>query len=543
MWIEAGGPSAVLNFQFLAGRAKPRRWLCFLLLASQALATVDEGRNAPAPASSFFTSPAVHPIAIEIPRRGVTALRREPRKYVPASVRVGGARYDNVAVHLKGATGSFRGIDDKPSLTLDFGRFAPGQSLHGLSKIHLNNSVEDRSFLNERIGTELFLAAGVPAPQATWAMVELNGRRLGLYVLKEGFTAEFLSGHFTSGTGNLYEGSGADVTDSLPRDSGPGPNDGADLKRLASAVTEPDLAKRWARLQEALDLDRFVSFMAAEVMICHRDGYCLARNNYRIYHDPASDRLVFLPHGMDQLFGRADTPIEPHTAGLVATALLETEPGRQRYRERLQFLHTNVFNVADLTAKMDRWAAQIQPVLNRSEARVFRREVSGLKERIANRHRHLAQQLAAPEPKPLRFDGGVATLTNWFAVDEPAGGKLERAAAPDGTPSLAIRAGPSTTASWRSVVRLAPGRYRFEARVRTADVKPLAFGKNRGAGVRVSGTPPPRPYDLVGDRDWTDLEFEFEVASEKDVEVIAELRAAKGQAWFRLDALRLVQLK
>ena len=60
---------------------------------------------------------------------------------------------------------------------------------------------------------------------------------------------------------------------------------------------------RWRRLQQTLDIDRFSTFMAMEVMVCHWDGYCMNQNNYRVFHNLADNRIVFIAHGMDQLFG------------------------------------------------------------------------------------------------------------------------------------------------------------------------------------------------------------------------------------------------
>src|SRR6185369_9004699 len=131
-----------------------------------------------------------------------------------------GVRYDDVAVRLKGSVGSFRPIDDKPSFTLDFARFHPGQKFHGLRRIYLNNSVEDASYCNEQIGSELFRGAGIPTPRVSRAVVALNGRRLGLYVLKEGFTEDFLSCYFKNVGGNLYEpDEGHDINQHLKRGS------------------------------------------------------------------------------------------------------------------------------------------------------------------------------------------------------------------------------------------------------------------------------------------------------------------------------------
>ena len=87
-------------------------------------------------------------------------------------------------------------------------------------------------------------AAGVPAPRVGHAIVELNGSRLGLYDLKEGFAAEFLGLHFAQTDGNLYDsGAGSEITGPLKRSSGNGPADGSDLRRLADAAREPDAVR------------------------------------------------------------------------------------------------------------------------------------------------------------------------------------------------------------------------------------------------------------------------------------------------------------
>src|SRR5262249_53931114 len=109
--------------------------------------------------------------------------RRQERPEVLATVREGDVVYTNVSVHLKGAAGSFRPFDDKPALTLNFSKHAPGQHFHEYTKISLNNSVQDPTFVCEALCRELYVAAGVPAPHADWATVVINGRDLGLYVL------------------------------------------------------------------------------------------------------------------------------------------------------------------------------------------------------------------------------------------------------------------------------------------------------------------------------------------------------------------------
>ena len=507
-----------------------------------ALALFLPAQAVPAPAGSeLFDHDRVWSIRFEIPAAGLESLRRDSRTYVPATLREGTNLLREVGVRLKGRTGSFRGLDDKPAFTINCDQFVPGQRFRGLSKLHLNNSVEDPSCLNEKLGGELFRAAGVPSPRVGHALVELNGRRLGLYVLKEGFAAEFLALYFARTDGALYDpGAGGDIT-TLPRYEGTQAED-APLMRLVAAAQDPDTTNRWRRLSAVLDLDRFVTFMAMEVLSCHRDGYCLARNNYRLYHDPVSDKFVFLPAGMDQLFGRADLPVRPHMAGLVARGVMETSEGRLACRGRMATLLTNVFQVAVLTNRVRQDASRLAAVLPRGEARELQRAAADLCERIRGRVLEAGRQLAAPEQEPLRFENGIAAPGGWRKVAEPAGGRLDHSPAPDGRAALHLLAGPTTSASWRAKVLLTPGRYRFEGLARTAGVKPLPFGRNHGASLGVVGPKTARPQFLVGETGWTKLEVEFELLDrDAEVDLQCALRASAGEAWFAAASLRLVR--
>ena len=89
-------------------------------------------------------------------------------------------------------------------------------------------------------------------------------------------------------------------------------------------------------------------------------------------------------------------------------------------------------------------------------------------------------------------------------------------------------------ASWRSLIYLKPGRYRFEGRVRTDGVV-------GGAGLRISGDP--RNIRLAGQNAWQSLQHEFRVdQSGGDVDLVCECDATAGDVWFELDSLRVRKL-
>lgn len=499
----------------------------------------------------FATNAPLNYFRITITGTNLISLKKNPRVYVRATVRVGDAVYTDVGLHLKGNTlGSFQPVDKKPALTLNFDKFKHGQKFYTLDKIHLNNSAEDDTYLTEFICGELFRAAGVPAPRVTYAVVELNGRDCGLYVLKEGFDKTFLKRHFKDPNGNLYDGGFVnDIDESLKKDSGADPENRTDLEALARAAKEPDLTNRWQQLEKILDLDRFISFLAMEVLTCHWDGYAMNRNNYRIYHDPTKDKLVFLPHGMDVMFTDPLSPLQPYLEGKIARAVLETPEGSRRNGERLATLFTNVFTLKEMTNQINQLQSRIRPVLaavSRKTAREHDEAVEGLRDRIRDRVIHVDRYLNLPEPaSPIYDAAATAKLSGWWTNDPSGTAIMGKVVDSDGRKALHIRAGAGgrCRASWRTQVLLERADYQLEAMVRTVGVISFKDEKGRGAGIRISGSEKPRPNKVVGNSRWKKVVYDFEVNPDtgNEIELVCELLATKGEAWFDLDSIKLIQ--
>ena len=498
----------------------------------------------------FFGSGVVPHLFIEVSGTNLVLIRRNERQDVRATVREGDAIYPEVALHVKGAAGSHRLFDDNPALTLNFDKFWEGHHFHGLDKLHLNNSVQDPTYMTEHLCSTLFREAGVPSPRVAHVRLTLNGRHLGLYVLKEGFDKEFLRRWFRSPNGNLYDGGFLrDITEPLERTSGMGRNTRSDLKALAAAALEPNLDARLAQLERVLDVDRFLSFVALEMMTWHWDGYALKKNNYRVYHDPSTDKMIFLPHGLDQMFWYPNESILPRTErmeGLLARSLLEIPQAKQRYRERVGMLLTNVFKVEALTNRVNELHARLRPVVvaSREDSRGFDNAVRNLRDKIAQRVSHLHRLLGEPAAKPLAFGAdGIAQLRDWHPHTISGNAEL-RKVTDDNRSSLYIRrldAPGTASSSWRSAVVLEQGRYRFEGRVRTVDVVAQPSSRGQGAGLRISQRPRIAPADeLVGSSPWTEMAFEFPVGpGGETVLLICELIARSGQAWFDIASLKL----
>ena len=203
-----------------------------------------------------------------------------------ATVTVDGETHTDVGVRKKGFVGSQS--DTKPALKLRFDKYTDGQSLGGvMERMTLNNSVQDRSMVNTCLSYRVFAAAGSPAPRCNFATVSVNGKELGLYVHVEEIKAPFLSRHFDSAEGNLYEGTVSDFTPTyrgtIEKKTNTDAADWSDIDAVVAALQDPSDAGLEA-LGEIVDLDRFLSFWATEVLVGHWDGYAGDRNNYWITH-------------------------------------------------------------------------------------------------------------------------------------------------------------------------------------------------------------------------------------------------------------------
>ena len=176
-------------------------------------------------------------VALELPPSDWDALRRQTRDWwdvaaadnkacllrpfaspstgSTATVTVDGVRRERVAVRKKGFLGSLN--DERPALKLRFDALVLNQSLHGLKRLTLNNSVQDPTWLRQCLAYRVFEAAGVPVPWCNFAHVTANGRDLGLYVNVESMDRHWVRRHFERDDGELWEGEWSDFDRTVAR--------------------------------------------------------------------------------------------------------------------------------------------------------------------------------------------------------------------------------------------------------------------------------------------------------------------------------------
>lgn len=496
----------------------------------------------PQTASEFFAGTNLVTFRIVLENRASQQLEERAKTYVSGRVDVGDQVFEDVGIRLKGS-GTFQPLYDHPSLAVKFNWHNPRQRFAGLTKLFLENSGQDATRMCKALANGAYSDGGLAAPRITQARVFVNGRDLGSYVVSEAMNKKFLKDHFGNGAGNLYEADFRDLNQMLKQANGP-PGDQADLHALCRAAALTNRTERLQALARVLEIDQFLDYLAIEIILGNWDGYAFHQNNYRIYHNPGSNRMTFLPHDLDNTFFESGMCIVPPRKGLLTAALLDSESARQEFRQRIARLAPKVLDPQHIKQRIQASIARLSEGANTEEADAVHHRGALLEQCARHRLQNIEDQLADRRPPTPRFDSfNVARLSGWIARpdwnDADVLMQME-----EETPCLSIKAqGGYCFGSWRLPVWLPAGRYRVEGAVRASGVAGLPSQTGSGVGVRVIGGR--RGGGIQGDcTPWTPVRHEFVVQPDCEwVELIAELRAFTGTAWFDPQTLRLVRIK
>jgi hypothetical protein len=285
-----------------------------------------------------------------------------PYTYVTADVTVDGERREKVGLRKKGFFGSLD--SEKPSLKIKLDELAANPSLSGLDRLTFNNSKQDPGFVRQCLGYALFAGAEIPAPRCNFARLRLNGEPLGLFVHVESVKKRFLRRHFTDDEGRLFEGTLSDFragwSGTFEIKTNKQDPDRSAIDALAAALEVPD-DELLEALDPLLDVERFLTFWAMEVLIGHWDGYANNTNNFFVYQDPGTGLLEFMPWGIDGTFADQNPfpagegpPRSVYATGLLARRLYQLPETRDRYVARVRELLDTVWDEDALLAEIDR---------------------------------------------------------------------------------------------------------------------------------------------------------------------------------------------
>jgi hypothetical protein len=329
--------------------------------------------------------------------------RPDTYQWFKATATVDGISYGEIDLRKKGLMGSMEPM--KPSMKIKFGKDATPL---GVRRMTLNNSVQDLSFARECLAYFLFRKAGLAAPRCGLARVHVNGQDLGVYTHIEEIKSPMLAHYWGDGSGSLYEITMADFVPNLLV-MFEYKNDSTDVYSEQLEKTSRVLEKGddilLEELGKYLDIDKFITYWAMEVLISHWDSYSGNRNNSYLYRDPNTGLYNFIPWGTDQSFrepedwfgpvlGRSDTmPWAVYAHGAIARRLYAFAETRRRYESTLRSLLEEVWDEKELLQRIDTVTSTATPVLSEQLQERVRIASDNLKLFVSGQKARLSQEL------------------------------------------------------------------------------------------------------------------------------------------------------
>jgi hypothetical protein len=305
----------------------------------------------------FYADGALPALAVELSEESVSDLLLEPREWVPAWLRWEGSLYGPIGLRVKGEN-SFRPFDEKPSLHLRFDEYDDDGRFLGLRRVVLNNMIDDDSQLRERLAYGVFRALGAPASRCNHATLTVNGADYGLYANVENVDEELLGRWFEDDEGSMWEIHDADFRPGLLEgfELEEGEDDRSTLEALTALLEQEDGIQGFGAYVEE---DPWFRYFAVMGWIGNLDGYPFSDpgDDAHVYREPASERLHFLPHGLDEAFFD-DASVEYVMHGILATACIEDAACKARWREELRAV-MDAGDALDLSSRIDEIAAEI----------------------------------------------------------------------------------------------------------------------------------------------------------------------------------------
>jgi hypothetical protein len=354
-----------------------------------------------------------------------------PYTYFSANISINGDSQENIGVRKKGFIGSQSTV--KPSLKINIDEYEQGIEVGCVDNITLNNGVQDPSMIRQCLSYFLLEKAGVPSPKCNFARVQVNEASLGLYVHVEPIKRSFLRDHFGSDDGDLYEGTLSDF-DVLRIETFEVKNDDTDqekttLRSLTDLLASPPVPLKES-LEEYIDIDSFFTFWIMESLLGHWDGYSGNTNNFYIYRTSDTEKIHFIPWGMDDSF-------ETEEGILTKTRLIQAILGDAElsnlFDQRLDELMEAVWNEEQIIEEINRMENLLSSDLTVEE----QEEIELIRTYVRNRKSIIEASLPVEleEITPPYCLQEVGSIETSF---EATWGSLERNVLEEGTTSSSL---------------------------------------------------------------------------------------------------------
>ena len=319
--------------------------------------------------------------------------------YAKTKVVIDGLSLPDTGMRFKGNSSyrfASRGL--KRPFKIDTNRFTKGQKLHGRTKLNFSNAFLDSAFMKEKLGYELYHAAGMPTPGVGWADVTLTieglakKKPLGIYVIIEQVDDRYIEQNLGKASkGSLlmkpesvddwrYLGEEPKAYERYNIKLGEKNTDQirqfAELLKLVEQGSDDEFARE---IGKRMNLEQFAGYLAATSILVNIDSYIGMPHNYYLLMDKADGKLRMLPWDLNETFGTFTMGRSPEilvkwdidrpwiSKRRLSERLFETESFRKRYRTAVAKLMKEHFTEEKLFERIDTFEKAITPHIKKDK--------------------------------------------------------------------------------------------------------------------------------------------------------------------------------
>ncbi len=315
--------------------------------------------NAIGPARAMSPSESILPIYnLFIDSLGLQILADDPWEddYVDAAFDFDGTAWPDVEARYRGNVS--RGVSKKNWKV----KFPSTSLFEDERKINLNGEFMDASMLRNHYGYNLFRWAGIEAPYADFAHLELNDEYYGVYVRLEQVDEAYLRHRGHSELDPIYKclwdafSVGEDYSRMWEKETDCNWSDLEDIIELVNFTPDPEFQ---AAMDSAFDIESVLRYYAIVILIGDDD---FSRHNIYLRRDLATYKWSVIPWDHNIAFYEDWKPLDlgthfsPQTIGgpnVFLTRLMRVEDFRGRYCDLLDSLSTSLFTTPAAIAYLD----------------------------------------------------------------------------------------------------------------------------------------------------------------------------------------------
>lgn len=311
-------------------------------------------------------------------------------KYVSVTLKFNGKTWNNVGFRLKGnssLSSIWRAGIYKLPFRMQFDEFEDkypeinDQRLYGFKEVSMSPAFKDNSLIREKVASDIFRMAGIPAAQTAFYKVYINFgdglKYCGVYTMIEAVEDTMLKSQFGEKSGNLYKPESTFQNFSQAQFEKKTNEETPDWSDVQATITALNASTRtsnpalWREnLEKVFNADQFVKWLAVNTTLVSWDTYGAMAHNHYLYNH-SSKKLLWIPWDNNEAL-TSNARVQLSLAGVATNwpliNYIANDPVYYaKYKTYVKDFNDNVFTTSKMNEIFDKATTLITPYVNGTE--------------------------------------------------------------------------------------------------------------------------------------------------------------------------------